>query len=369
MSVPPAESAARTSEHSEAGAGLGYVQAVPEATTARWGRRDLLRLGLALPVLAGCSASPAVAPRPGTSGGTAPTTTQGPSPAPSPAPSLPAAAVAELTLSAFAGAVLSGTHRKDLSGGQRRLLTFLRAAHADHGSVLASADPTARPTSGGHPPSAKAPNLKGLSLEDALERLARQEATQAAAQRRTAASAKGLAALLSGSLAVAADSYAAALGASDPPSVSATKARKPAALLADVAAVQQLVAQLHAVVFGYQLAIGKLKYASSARKRAVSELAAARSLLDTQIGFLLDHKADVPAAEPAYAPSFAVRAPGDATRLVRTMQARLEPFVGLTLASAGTAAARRQALALLTTTSRRARSWGAPLQAWPGWPD
>jgi hypothetical protein len=320
-------------------------------------------------VLAGCSASPAVAPRPGSSGATAPATPPGASPSPAPAPSLPAAATAELTLSAFAGAVLSGTHRKDLSGDRRRLLTFLRDAHADHGSVLASADPTARPTGGPHPPRASAPNLKGQSLKDALQRLARQEAAQAAASRRTAASAHGLAALLAGSLAVAADSYAAALGASDPPSVSARKGRKPAALLTDVAATQQLVAQLHAVVFGYQLAIGKLKYSSSARRRAVSELAAARSLLDARIAFLLDHKADVPAAEPAYAASFDVRSAGDASRLVRTMQARLEPFVGLTLASAGTGATRREALALLTTTTRRARSWGAPLQAWPGWPD
>ncbi len=342
---------------------------MPEASTARWGRRDLLRLGLALPLLAGCSASPASAPLPGPSGASGPTTPLGPSPAPGPAPSLPPAAVAELRLSAFAGAVLSGSHRKDLSGGQRRLLTFLRDAHTDHGSVLASADPSARPTTSGHPPSAGAPNLKGLSLKNSLERLARQEATQAAAHRRTATSASGLAALVSGSLAVAADAYAAALRASDPPSVSAEKARKPAALLTDVASVQQLVAQLHAVVFGYQLAIGKLKYASAARPRAVAELAAARTLLDTQITFLLSRKADVPAAEPAYAIGFDVRSADDARRLARTMQARLEPFVGLTLAAAATPKARAQALALLTTTSKRARTWGAPLQTWPGWPD
>ncbi|MGI3781981.1 MAG: DUF4439 domain-containing protein [Janthinobacterium lividum] len=346
---------------------------MPEASTgpaARWARRDVLRLGLAIPVLAGCSASPAVSPRPGTSGTTAAGPTPGvPSPAPGPAPGIPAAASAELKLSALAGAVLSGPHRKDLSSGQRRLLTFLRQAHADHGSVLASAEPTARPTSSGRPPSASAPDLKGVSLKDALERLARQEKRQAAAQRRAAASRTGLAALLSGSLAVAADAYAAALGASDPPSVSAEKARKPAALLTDVAATQQLVAQLHAVVFGYQLAIGKLKYASAARPRAVSQLAAARALLDTRIALLLTRKAAVPMAEPAYAPSFDVRSADEARRLVRTMQARLEPFVGLTLAAAGTPRARREALTLLTSTSRTARSWGAPLQAWPGWPD
>jgi hypothetical protein len=127
------------------------------------------------------------------------------------------------------------------------------------------------------------------------------------------------------------------------------------------------VGQLDAVVFGYQLAIGRLKYSSSARRRAVSELAATRRLLDARIAFLLSRKAKVPAAEPSYAST--VRSSADARRLVRGMQARLEPYAGMTLAAAGTAEARRQALALLGSTSRTARAWGAPLQAWPGWPD
>jgi hypothetical protein len=335
---------------------------------ARWGRRDVLRLALVVPVLAGCSASPAVAPRPGSSGTTGPGVTPGAT-SPAPAPRVPAVATAELRLAAYAGAILAGPHRKDLNGGQRRLLTFLRDAHADHGFVLAGPDPTTRPTISGQPPSTSAPNVKALSLGDSLKRLGQQESAQAAAHRRTAASATGLAALLAGSLAVAADAYAAALRADGPPSVSAKKARKPAAVLTDVAASQQLVSQLHAVVFGYQLAIGKLRYSGSARGRAVSELAATRRLMDDQVTFLLGRKADVPAAEPAYAPASAVRSAGDASRLVRGMQARLEPYVGLTLAAAGSRSARTQALALLTTTSKRARAWGAPLQVWPGWSD
>ncbi|WP_204913039.1 DUF4439 domain-containing protein [Microlunatus spumicola] len=338
----------------------------PPAT--RWGRRDVLGLGLAVPVLAACSVSPAVAPRPGTSGASAPAVTPGAA-SPAPAPSVPAAATAEQALSVLAAAVLTGPRRGDLSGDQRRLLTFLRDVHADHAVALAGADPTTRPTTAAPSPSAAPPNLGKASLADVLKRLARQEAAQAAAHRRAATAATGLAALVSGSLAVAADSYAAALGASDTPPVSAKKARRPAALLSDVAADQELVAQLHAVVFGYQLAIGKLKFTSGARRRAVSELAATRRLLDTRIAFLLGRKAEVPAAEPAYAPASPVRSAGDASRLVRGMQARLEPYVGLVLAAAGDAGARREALTLLTSTSRTARAWGAPLQAWPGWPD
>ena len=342
---------------------------MPEASTtpvARWGRRDVLRLALAVPVLAGCSASPAVSPRPGASEASEPAVTPGAA-SPSPTPTVPAAARAEQALSVYAAAILAGPHRKDLSGDQRRLLTFLREAHADHAVALAGDDPSSRPTTATPAPTAPRPNLARLSLGDSLERLAKQESAQAAAHRRTVAAAKGLAALVAGSLAVAADSYAAALGASNTPSVSAKKARKPAALLSDVAATQQLVGQLHAVVYGYQLAIGKLKYSSSARGRAVSELAATRRLLDAQIAVLLSRKADVPAAEPAYASD--VRSAADASRLVRGMQARLEPYVGLTLAAAGTSKERAAALTLLTSTSRTARRWGAPVQAWPGWPD
>ncbi|MBB3326122.1 DUF4439 domain-containing protein [Microlunatus antarcticus] len=341
---------------------------MPEAPTARWRRRDLLRLGLALPVLAGCSTSPAVAPLPGASGTSGPSLTPGAA-SPAPGPSVPATATAEQTLSVYAAAVLTGPRRADLSGDQRRLLTFLRDVHADHAMALAGADPTSRPTTATPAPTAEKPDLAKVSLGDALKRLAKQESAQAARHRRAATAATGLAALVAGSLAVAADSYAAALGASDTPSVSAKKARKPAALLSDVAATQQLVAQLHAVVYGYQLAIGKLGYSSSARRRAVAELATARRLLDVQIAFLLGRKADVPAAEPAYAPSSTVRSADDARRLVRGMQARLEPFVGLSLAAAATPEARTQALTLLAGTCRTARSWGAPLQAWPGWPD
>ena len=282
---------------------------------------------------------------------------------------MPAAATAEQALSVYAAAILAGPHRKDVDGDLRRLLTFLRDAHADHAVALAGDDLTTRPTTAAPSPSAGPPDLAKVGLGTSLARLARHESAQARAQRRAATAGTGLTALLAGSLAVAADSYATALEAKQPPSVSGKKARKPAALLSDLAATQQLVAQLHAVVFGYQLAIGKLKYTSGARKRAVSELAATRRLLDTQIAFLLRRKAEVPPAEPAYAPTSAVRSPGDASKLVRGMRTRLEPYAGLTLAAAGDGKARSAAFTLLRSTSRTARGWGAPLQAWPGWPD
>ena len=343
----------------------------PDAPVVRWTRRRALGLGLGLAgglsLAAGCTSSPTVRPRPGTTGSTATVTPLAASPAP--APGVPAAATAEQALSARAAAILDGPRRKDLDGRTRALLTFLRDVHADHAVALAGADPTSRPTTAVPSPSVAPPDLGGQSLAASLARLARQESAQAAGQRRAVASATGLGALLAGSLAVAAESFAAALDAGRPPAVDRVRTRRAAPLLTDVEATQQLVAQLHASVYGYQLAIGKLAYSSGSRKRAVSELATTRALLDTQIAFLLGRKADVPAAEPAYAPASPVVSPGDATRLVRGMQVRLEPYAGLALAAAGSPEARGSALTVLRTTARRAGTWGAPLRAWPGWPD
>ena len=49
------------------------------------------------------------------------------------------------------------------------------------------------------------------------------------------------------------------------------------------------------------------------------------------------------------------------------MQTALQPFCGLWLAASTTQPDRQQALTALTTAMKTARSWGAPLQTWPGW--
>lgn len=342
----------------------------PHAPGGRWARRDVLRLGLGVGLLApvaACSASPVTQPS-STSAPAGSSATAPPSASPAPAPTVPAAATAEQALSVHAAAILTGPRRKSLGRDDRDLLTFLRDAHAEHAVALAGDDPTSRPTTAAPSPSTAPPDLAGKSLAASLKALARAESRHAAGQRRAAAAASGLGALLAGSLAVAAETYAGALGASNPPGVGKVRAHEPAPLLTDVQAAAALVAQLHAVVYGYQLAIGRLKYSSAARERAVSELADARALMDAQIAFLLARKADVPAAEPAYATPDP-RTPGDAGRLVRGMQTRLAPFVGLTLAAAGTPKARGAALARLRGTTRTAARWGAALQVWPGWPD
>ena len=49
--------------------------------------------------------------------------------------------------------------------------------------------------------------------------------------------------------------------------VAAPRVRAPMPVLSDVRAEQQLVAQLHAVVYGYQLALGRLDRLPSRHRR------------------------------------------------------------------------------------------------------
>ena len=66
--------------------------------------------------------------------------------------------------------------------------------------------------------------------------------------------------------------------------------------------MQALVGQLHAVVYGYQLAIGQLPVASGPHDRAVRELRSTRVERDRLIAWLKRRKADIPAAEAGVRP-------------------------------------------------------------------
>ena len=272
-------------------------------------------------------------------------------------------------MSVYAAAVLTGRHRADLDQAEKTLLGFLRDAHAQHALARAGADPTTRPTSAVPSPSAAAPTLTTLSLKSTLRALAAAESAQAQRQRRAALAGTGRSALLDGSLAVSAATFATALTAGRPPPVHAIGPHQPVPLLSDEAATQAVVGQLQAIVYGYQLAIGKLAVGSAARARAYAGLADQRALLDELASVLDDRATDVPPAAPAYAPSSTPRNAAGAGRLIRQMHTRLQPYAGLLLAAAGTAADRARALELLTSTTRAATAWGAPLRAWPGWPD
>ena len=337
---------------------------------AQFSRRMIIGMGLAAPTLAvpwlaGCSSSGSKVDTPVVTPSSAPESSPavGPTPTPSttaatqPSPSAVAAA-AEQALAALAAAILVGPERKQLSKDRRDLVTFLRNAHSAHARAIASPNPL---------PSQAPVKLGGQSLNSSLGLLMRHETAAASRYRRTALSAKGSDALLWGSLSVAAGSFAAAVSTGNPPPTRPVGNRQPVELLSEVVAVQELVRQLHAMVYGYQLAIGKMKVLSRQRSKAERELLNQRIFRDRLIAWLRRRSVEVPAAEPAYVPSVVPRSQATAGKLIMQMQTAVQPFCGLWLAAAASRADRQQACTALGAAVKISRSWGAPLNAWPGW--
>jgi hypothetical protein len=285
--------------------------------------------------------------------------------APSPTPALPGAesgARAEEAAAALAAALLSS--KAKLTSGQRRVVTAARDAHSLHAAVLRSPDPTARSTNGAPPPPAPAKPAKV-----SLDALVAGEKALASRHAKLVGPARGLTALLFGSLSVAATTYASALGAKGAVPISRTPTDPPTPeVLADVAGMQAIVAQLHAMVYGYQVAIGRLAVGSKSRARALDGLADHRALRDRLTALLLARKASVPVAEAAYVPSVRVRNATTAGQLIAAMETAFLPFTGQWLAAAAQPADFTLAWATMRRTASSARAWGGPVSAWPGWP-
>jgi len=74
----------------------------------------------------------------------------------------------------------------------------------------------------------------------------------------------------------------------------------------------------------------------------------------------------VPAAEAAYVPSVNPTNGRSAEKLIMKMLVALQPFCGLSIAAADDHD-RRRTFDLLATTVVRSHTWGAPLDAWPGY--
>jgi hypothetical protein len=325
-------------------------------------RRGLLGLGVSLPLLAACTLSdptienPERAPSvPGPS--TGPSLSPSPSVSPTPTPAAVGArrvATTELGLAGLARAILTGPGRRGLPANQRSLLEFLVRAHRAHAAAL---DPSVS--------SPRSARIDQLSLPQALARLARDQAAAATSHRAAALALRGRDAARIGAVAVAADLYsrATAAGRATPTEARSTPTEIP--LLTDVEAVRSLVAQLHAVVYGYQLAIGQLPVASGRHDQAVTELLQHRIQRDRLIGWLTLRSAEVPVPEPAYRPSVEPRNASSAARLIRTMLVALQPFGAVWLAAAGDAD-QESAFRTFVTIADRARAWNAPLPIWPG---
>jgi len=329
------------------------------------GRREALIFLASLPVaLAGCGTSgPAVnEPRTDSSGDSSSSTNSASTPLPTPT-ATPSAqivrgAALELALADLAGAINTGKQQAQLSKDQRRLLAAVQAGHLDHANALQGADATNGSTS--------APEPGTVPEDHALAVLIRRERAAARTHAKAALDSSGSAALLWASMSVAASRYAAALGHDGTVPIASSKRGQLPALSVDQA-VAELVAQLHALVYGYQLAIGKLPVLGKRHARAVAELLRVRILRERLISILTKRSITVPVPQPAYVPSLRVHDAASAEKLIARMQSALLPFCGLFVAAA-TGKDRQLAFDTLAATARTARSWGGPLSAWPGWP-
>jgi Domain of unknown function (DUF4439) len=348
---------------------LGYGRRVASSDPARpllLSRRSALLALLGLPIaLAGCTrdgppVQDPLAQRPNTAPSTAASPT--PSSAQTPAGTSQAAAI-ELALADLAGATLVGRQRTELTRAQRDLLAAVRAGHLDHLAALRSPEPTSMPA----PTSTASPRRGSLAPKKAIAALIKQERSAAGRHARTALASTGFDALLWASMSVAASSYATALAASKAHTAE-TFPRNQLPELSETDAVTELVGQIHALVYGYQLAIGRLPVLSKAHARAVTELRRIRVLRDRLIAILTARSAEVPVSNAAYVPSVRVHDAGSAGELIERMQSALLPYCGLFLASAASPSNRKLAFDILARTASTARSWGAPLTAWPGWP-
>ena len=342
----------------------------PPPAAATVSRRALLRAaalaGLAATV--GCTVSDPRIEGSGsaTSATGAPSGKEGPTAAPTPtaSPTMPGsseAARAEDAVAALAAALLAS--KAALTSPQRRVVTAVRDAHRLHAAVLRTPDPTARTADG-----ATAAPSPARPTKVSLDALIAAEKSLAGRHAKLVPSARGLTALLFGSLSVAAASYGAAVGVKGTVPISPTPA-DPALpeVLDDVAGLQAVVAQLHAMIYGYQVAIGRLPLGES-RDRALAGLAERRALRDRLTTVLLARKASVPAAEPAYVPSVRVRNAATAGQLIAKLETAFVPFTGQWLASAAQPADQQLAWASMRRAASLARTWGGPISSWPGWP-
>lgn len=345
-------------------------------------------LGVVSTGLAGCGA-PGSTPSPqaadGTTPPTAPTddsaTTEPPQPAQPPVSVFPGSiegATVEDALAAHAATVLViGKDRLGKKG--RALITAIRDQHRAHAAALRTADPTDPGSAAADPSPATSTPTPGHtaqkpSFAKAVDQLVAAESRAAVTHRTAALTGKGLAALLWGSMASSAAAIAtilrvADLAGDDPDpaaaTVAAVKARAPMPVVTIVGAEQEMVRQLHALIYGYQLALGRLSGAR--RDTASAELRRHRILRDELTARLLDRKAEVPVAAPAYVPSTNPRNARTAARLIRQMETALVPFCGLWLAATDTQSERTEALNQVGRTAGVARRWGASQPAWPGW--
>ncbi|MCW2801808.1 MAG: hypothetical protein JWN06_25 [Propionibacteriaceae bacterium] len=265
-------------------------------------------------------------------------------------------------------AVIGAAAGPEPGSARGRALSQIWQGHVAHRAALVSTTPTARPTGNATPTPTVSASAVNADAKRALSSLRAGEQEASKAYLALAASTQGVVCLLWASLGSASAGYELALTSSQPPAP-APAARERTTLVppSEVQALQSMVAQLHAVVYGYQLVIGRLK--GERRVQATASLRRHRVLLDRLVELLTDRAEDVPAAAPAYVPPIRPTDAAKAAELVARMEVALLPWVGQWVAAAAAAPDRGVAVRALLGGTRTAVGWGSALPAWPGWPD
>lgn len=288
---------------------------------------------------------------------------------------VPDAARRELRLLNATEAILAANDPGRARSVRSRILTQIRRGHVDHRTALTATAPTTRPTGATPPiggesataptPSASAP-ARRMEISKAVSGLRSAEEAASADYLEAADASDGVLCLFWSSLAAASAAYAVALQTNVLPAPE-QRPRQRMQLVPppEVEAMQSMVAQLHAVNYGYQLAIGRLNQA--ARRQAIEVLQRRRGLRNRLTETLVDQQQSVPAAAPAYVPPVRPTNAATATELIRRIEVALQPWTGRWVAAATRPEVRRLAVRTLLDGSRTSVRWGAALPTWPGW--
>lgn len=334
-------------------------------------RRRLLALGgMVILGVTGCQVSDPVI----VGGPTVPP----PVPSPTPEPVLPgqqAALAHEADLAELASQVHAAAGRLRLGAGQTATAGWMAQAHERHVTALLHPRPAQRSTTPPTPAPGRTPLprptpsalLTARTRDQAVEQL-RDRLEQAIGDyRRVAVGGQGPMALVWASLAAYARSAQAALGRDvsrpEPPAVPVRELEP----WSDAEAEQQALRQVHALVYGYQVAIPWLPRAET--RTAYDVLTRRRELRDRLAATLRERGRTAPAAEPAYALPLQPADRATAAELLWRMESAFAPFGGAWLAAATTPDARRRALESLEQSAVLCVEWGGPMVGWPGWPN
>lgn len=333
-------------------------------------RRSFLALtGVAAVALTGCQISdPRIL-----GGPTAPP----PEPLPTPVPSVPGLQVSlahEAELAASSDQLRRAGPTLGLPAAQLAVAGWMAQAFDVHVTALLARRPELRPTEQPAPEPGWTPALRPSPTvalpagnRDRAVRVVLDQLDKATTDhRRNALGSNGSIALVWGSLAAYAGSAAVALEANltrpAPPMVPIHAASP----WSDMEAAQQVLRQVHALVYGYQAAIPWFRGAEF--QSAYDTLVRRRELRDQLTRQLRDAGMIAPPAAAAYTLPLQPRDRSTAAEMLARMETAFAPFAGGWLAAATDGETRGEALQALEEATVLGIRWGGPLVVWPGWP-